>query len=175
MQLNQVLMDLLTRARASERAEGEQKHVALDGKTLWGTQRHLAEDQHKMHQVSLSEIQTGLVLTEHMVGEKENELSRIGEMLKPQWIKGRLISADALHTQHAFCRGIHLAGGDYLLLAKGNQPTLQEDLRLFFREPALDCQDRRTAQTCEKQHGRIETRELTASAELNDFLACPWT
>jgi len=175
VQLNQVLMDLLTRVRASERAEEEQRHVALDGKTLRGTQHHLAEDQAKMHQVSLYETQTGIVLTEHIVGDKENELSRIGEMLVPQWIKGRIVSADALHTQHAFCLGIQLAEGDYLLFAKGNQPTLQEDLRLFFREPPLDCLDWRTAQTCEKKHGRIETRELTASTELNDFLARPWS
>jgi len=36
------------------------------------------------------------------------------------------------------------AGGDYLLMAKGNQPTLREDLRLFFCDPTADCRDWRT-------------------------------
>jgi hypothetical protein len=66
VQLNEVLMDLLTRMRAQERKEGEQNHVALDGKTLRGTQGHLAEDQKKMHQVSLYETQTGIVLGEQI-------------------------------------------------------------------------------------------------------------
>ncbi|GAC1358585.1 MAG: ISAs1 family transposase [Ktedonobacteraceae bacterium] len=175
VQLNTVLMDLLTRARARQRKEGEQEHVALDGKTLRGTQGHLPEDQKKMHQVSLYETQTGIVLAEQIVGDKENELSRINEMLTPQCIKGRLVSADALHTQQAFCLGVTLAGGDYLLFAKGNQPTLHEDLRLFFHEPPLDCHDWRIAQSCDTGHGRLEMRDLIASTELNDFLSKPWT
>lgn len=44
-QLNQVLMALLTRVRAKTREPGEQQHVALDGKTLRGTQNHREEDQ----------------------------------------------------------------------------------------------------------------------------------
>jgi hypothetical protein len=165
LQLNAVLMDLLTRARAHERKEGEQQHVALDGKMLRGTQGHLPEDQKKMHQVSLYETQTGIVLAEHIVGEKENELSRIQEFLTPQCIKGRIVSADALHTQQAFCLGVTLAGGDYVLFAKGNQPTLHEDLRLFFHEPPLDCRDWRMAHTCDTGHGRLEMRDLVASTE----------
>lgn len=104
-QLNEMLMDLLTRVRAGKRIEGEQEHVARDDKTLRGTQGHLPEDQKKMHQVSLYETQTGIVLAEQIVGDKENELSRINEFLKPQWIQGRIVSADALQTQHAFCLG----------------------------------------------------------------------
>jgi hypothetical protein len=53
VQLRQVLMDLLTRTRATDRKAGEQQHVALDGKTLRGTLGHLAADQKKMHQISL--------------------------------------------------------------------------------------------------------------------------
>lgn len=174
VQLNQVLMELLTRVRAAQRKAGEQQVVALDGKTLRGTQGHLAKDQQPMHQVNLYETQTGIVLSEHIVGQKENEVSRIEEFLKPQWITGRLLSADALHTQHAFCLGVRLALGDSLLFAKGNQPTLYEDLRLFFTEPPLDCRDWRTTSTCEKGRGRLERREIVASTELNEFLGKQW-
>lgn len=173
-QLNQVLMDLLTRARARDREQEEQRHVALDGKTLRGTQGHLPADQEKMHQVSLYETQSGIVLKEHIVADKENELSRIQEFLTPEWMAGRIVSADALHTQHAFCLGVKGAHGDYVLFAKGNQATLEEDLRLFFTEPPADCHDWRTAQTCEKGHGRLQWRDLIASTELNEFLAQSW-
>ncbi len=109
--------------------------------------------------MSLYETQTGIVLSEQVVGDKENELSRINEMLSPQSIKGRIVSADALHTQQAFCLEVTLAGGDYVLFAKGNQPTLQEDLHLFFHEPPVDCHDWRTTHTCDNGHGRLEMRE----------------
>ncbi len=175
VQLNQVLMDLLTRVRAKQREEGEQRHVALDGKTLRGTQGHLPEDQQKMHQVSLYETHTGVVLKEQIVGKKENELSRVEEFLTPQWLKGRIISADALHTQQAFCLGVRLAGGDYVLVAKGNQPTLQEDLHLFFCEPPADCHDWRSASSCNNGHGRLERREVIASTELNEWLERSWS
>jgi predicted transposase YbfD/YdcC len=167
-------MDLLTRARAADRQPGEQQHVALDGKTLRGTQGHLAADQQKIHQVSLYETQTGIVLKEQVVADKENELSRIQELLAPEWMAGRIVSADALHTQHAFCRGVTGAHGDSVLFAKGNQATLEENVRLFFSEPPADCRDWRIAQTCEKAHGRLEWRTLVASTELNEFLAHPW-
>jgi len=173
-QVNEVLMSLVTRARAQNRRLGEQQHVALDGKTLRGTQQHLPEDQKKMHQVALYETQTGVVLKEQIVGDKENELSRIQEMLTQQLLKGRIVSADALHTQRAFCLATILAGGDYLLVAKGNQASLHEDLRLFFTEPPLDCQDWRPASQSNTGHGRLEQRLLIASTELNDFLAQEW-
>jgi predicted transposase YbfD/YdcC len=64
--------------------------------------------------------------------------------------------------------------GDYVLQAKDNQPTLADDLRLFFADPPQDCRDWRTARTVEKGHGRLEIRELVASTELNDFLGKQW-
>jgi DDE_Tnp_1-associated len=102
-QVNVVVTQLLTRVGAMKRcgeepsrlagqAEREQHvHVALDGKTLCGTLGHEAADQRKMHQ---------LALKEQVVGDKENELSIVSQFLSPVWVKGRIISADALHTQH---------------------------------------------------------------------------
>jgi len=186
-EVNQILSHLLIRAAAAKRcgeepsrlvgqvAREEHIHVALDGKTLRGTLGHLAADQQKMHQVGLYETRTGVLLKEQVVGEKENELSQVSEFLTPLWVKGRLISADALHTQQAFCTSVVAAGGEYVLFAKGNQPTLREDLRLFFREPPLDCRDWREAETVNKGHGRLEMRTLLASTELNEFLAPTWT
>ena len=186
-QVNEVLMQLLTRVGAMKRcrdepsrlvgqAECEQHvHVALDGKTLRGTLGHEAADQRKMHQLALYETRTGLVLKEQVVGDKENELTIVSQFLSPMWVKGRIISADALHTQHTFCGDVTHGGGYFLLVAKGNQPTLRDDLQLFFSEPPADCQDWRQARTVDKGHGRLEIREVVASTELNEFLADKWT
>ena len=79
-----------------------------------------------------------------------------------------------MHTQRTCCADIHHFGGYYVLLAKANQPTLEEDLRLFFSEPPPDCRDWRQARTWNKGHGRLELRELVASTELNEWLAATW-
>jgi hypothetical protein len=101
-QVNQALMDVLTRVRAEKRKPEEQMHVVLDGKTLRGTQNHLAEDQKRMHHMNLYEAKTGIVLKELVVAEKENELTHVKSFLTPLLLKDRVISADALHTQRSF-------------------------------------------------------------------------
>jgi DDE_Tnp_1-associated len=115
-QVNEVVTQLLTRVGAMQRCgdepsrllgqaeRGQHVHVALDGKTLRGTLSHEAADQRKMHQLALYETGTGLVLKEQVVGEKENELSIVSQFLSPMWVKGRIISADALHPTHLLQR-----------------------------------------------------------------------
>jgi hypothetical protein len=61
-----------------------------------------------------------------------------------------------------------------LLWAKRNQPTLHEDLRLFFQDPPLDCLDWRAESKANKGHGRQTRRLIQVSTELNDFLARDW-
>jgi predicted transposase YbfD/YdcC len=173
-QVNQVLMDLLTRVRAHKRETAEQEHVVLDGKTLRGTQQHQAADQKKVHHLNLYEAKTGIVLKEARVEEKAGELTHLNLFLTPVLLAGRIISADALFTQRSFCQQTLAAGADYLLTVKLNQPALHEDLALFFADPPVDCLDWRTASTCNKGHGRLENRFLWASTELNDFLARDW-
>jgi predicted transposase YbfD/YdcC len=183
-QVNAVLMQALTRVAATQRCGEEpsrlagqaqaEQHVALDGKTLRGTLGHKALDQRKMHQLALYDTQTGVLLKEQVTGEKQNELSIVSAFLTPVLVKGRIISADALHTQHAFCFTVTRWDGDYLLIAKDNQATLADDLRLFFTEPPHDCRDWQTARTGNLGHGRLEIRELVASTELNAFLGGQW-
>src|SRR5579859_6539062 len=181
-QVNALLTQTLTRVRAVERCGDEPSrllgqaeredhvHVALDGKTLRGTLGHEQADQRSMHQLALYETRTGLLLKEQVTGEKQNELSIVSEFLTPLWVSGRIISADALHTQHAFCTCVRRWNGHYVLIAKLNQACLREDLELFFSEPPPDCRDWRTARTVNKGHGRLEIREIVVSTELNEFL-----
>jgi hypothetical protein len=67
-----------------------------------------------MHQLALSEVQAGVVLKEQATGEKQNELSIVSEFLTPRLVQERILSAGALHTQHAFCftmaRGLRAGG-----------------------------------------------------------------
>ena len=135
----------------------------MDGKTLRGTLGHTAADQRKMHQLALSETGSGVILKEQITGEKQNDLSIVSQFLNPTLVKGRILSADARPSQCAFCARVTRWKGHYVLIAKGNQSTLREDLQLFFSEPPLDCRDWRTARTVDKGHGRLEIRDRTLS------------
>ena len=101
-------------------------------------------------------------------------ISSTPALVTPELIKGRIYSADAMHTQKNRCRQVIRAGGDYLLIAKNNQATLREDLALFLDDPEADRRYWQTARTCNKGHGRLEKRTLIATTELNEFLARDW-
>lgn len=54
------------------------------------------------------------------------------ELLKGLHLKNKVVCADAMQTQRAFCVQVLSGGGDYLLFAKKNQPTLWADIEQFF-------------------------------------------
>jgi hypothetical protein len=57
---------------------------------------------------------------------------------------------------------------------KENQPHLYEAIEYWFSGPhRLRSLDQRQAKTVNKAHGRIETRTLTATTALNDYLDWP--
>ncbi len=124
--------------------------------------------------MALYETQTGIVLAQQAVPDKANEITLEATLLTPPQVQGRIVTADAMHTQRACCAAITRFSGQYVLLAKANQPTLEEDLRLFFTEPPPDCRDWRQAHTWNKGHGRLERRGLIASTELNELLSAAW-
>jgi predicted transposase YbfD/YdcC len=121
-----------------------------------------------------SEVATGIVLATCTVQRKENEISALEHLLTPTLVNGRIISADAMPTQRRFCEQVTRWGGAYVLIAKGNQPTLHEDLALFFDDPPVPCAGGQSVTTLDKGHGRLERRTITVSTELRDWFAREW-
>jgi len=85
-------------------------------------------------------------------------------------IEGKDITADALLTQRNFAKYlVGLRHAHYHFTVKNNQPTLLEDISFFFqnrKEPDFTLCD-------PPDHGRIETRKIWITAELNDYLNFP--
>jgi predicted transposase YbfD/YdcC len=185
-EVTRVMQECLTRAEARRGCEEEpsrlatqaghdhRAHIAMDGKTMRGTLSHEAATQPSVHLLSLYEVKTGTVLAQRAVATKENEISAAPLLVTPELIKGRIYSADAMHTQKNWCRQVTRAGGDYLLIAKNTQANLREDLALFLDDPEADRRCWQTASTCNKGHGRLEKRTLLATTELHEFLARDW-
>jgi predicted transposase YbfD/YdcC len=114
------------------------------------------------------------VLWHQNVGEKENEISALKPLLEAHQIKGRVFTLDAMHTQRALCAHIHRGEGDYLLIAKGNQPTLREDIADLLEDRSPDRRRWKPAATWDKAHGRLEHREILCSPDLNEWFEKQW-
>ena len=87
-------------------------------------------------------------------------------------VAGNTITGDALYCQRDYCQQIRDAGGDYLVIVKGNQRELYNDIALAFAEPAWDGHYR-NAQAKNRHGNRWEIRQLQATAVLNDYLEWP--
>ena len=112
-------------------APGEEA-LALDGKTLRGSQKQGAPAPHLLSVVS---HRLGLTVGQAEVDAKTNEIPVAREVLAGLVLQGRVVTMDALLTQRALADQIVVGGGDYVMLAKGNQPTLEADIATVFASP----------------------------------------
>jgi hypothetical protein len=106
-----------------------ERTVALDGKTLRGSQGHQLPGVHLLA-AYCREVEA--VLAQLAVPGKTNEHKTALELLKLIPLKGTLITGDAAFTQRDLCAAVVQGEGDYFLTVKDNQPTLEADIRAAF-------------------------------------------
>ncbi len=144
--------------------------LAVDGKEVRGANTHGAQ----LHLVSLVQQDSGLILGQQPVPTKTNEIKAVPCLLAGRDLRGAVVTSDALLTQRALARQILAQGGHYLMVVKRNQPGLYEDLRVLFEEaPGGSWDDRESYTTRGHAHGRYETRTLTTSSQLREYLRWP--
>jgi len=166
------------RVLAGRKFFGKQVLLSIDGKVLRGT---LDETQSGSYLLAAYLPREGLVLMEIALAGKGGEIPGAAKLLKLVDLREKVVMGDALHTQRAVSIQIVEAGGDYIWFAKGNQPQLEEDIRLWFEpdpEPIPGQgrlpKDFETVTETSKGHGRLEERFLTVSSQLQDFLDWPY-
>ena len=104
--------------------------------------------------------------------KRTNEIKTAAPLLDNIDISGKTITADALLTQQAFARYlVEQRNADYHFTVKGNQKTLLDDIELFYRNTD-DKPDHVTVDS--PDHGRIETRKIWVTTELNEYLNFPY-
>src|SRR5256714_2108087 len=182
-ELLEVVAGCLTRWEAAQRCENEpsrlseqagqqeKQHVAVHGKTMRGTLGHESATQASVHVLSVYEVRTGLVLAQRSVAEKENEISAVKDLLTPVYVRDRVWTADAMHTQKMACQCLEQFGGKYLFFFKDNHPTAHEDLGLFFQDPNADQSTWGVFSQTEKGHGRLTTRLERTTTDMNEWFA----
>ena len=142
--------------------------IAIDGKTLCNSVDE-ASGISAIHMVSAFATGARLILAQQAVDEKSNEITAIPKLLALLDLKGHIVTIDAMGTQKAIAKQIVDQGGDYILALKGNQGTLNEDIRLF-----LETELKKSSSTVindsyediDKGHGRIESRKCFVSSQL---------
>jgi predicted transposase YbfD/YdcC len=104
--------------------------------------------------------------------KQTNEIKIAIPLLDSIDISGKTITADALLTQRAIARYlVAQRNAHYHFTVKGNQKQLMEDIAFYFenvdRKPDFSTVDG-------PDHGRIETRNIWTTTELNEYLDFPY-
>ncbi len=116
-------------------AGSEGQAVAIDGKTLRGARRANGSQVHLLSAVLHG---VGVTLGQCEVAEKSNEIPAARVLLEGLELRGRVVTADALHTQQELARWlVEEKGADYLFTVKDNQPTLRQDIAAGFEPVAF--------------------------------------
>ena len=132
--------------------------IHIDGKAMRGT-RQARQGLGALHLVSAWASQHGLTLGQVAVDAKSNEITAIPQLLELLDLRDKVVTIDAAGCQKDIAAQIVVAGGDYVLAVKDNQPTLHAEVREAFVS-ALDNEvaHLRRYHCEEKGHGRQERR-----------------
>ena len=138
--------------------------IAIDGKSLRRSFADVAV-RSPVHLVQAFAAEARLALGQVKVDGKSNEIAAMPQLLEMPALKGRIVTADAMHTQRATAEAVTARGGDYVLALKANQGSLHEDVRLYLDDPAR-ADELPSCQQVDGDHGRIETRRATVCHEV---------
>ena len=143
--------------------------VAIDGKTLRRS-FDKAAGKGAIHMISAWCSGQNLVLGQTRVDNKSNEITAIPKLLDLLEIEGAIVTIDAMGCQRDIAWLIVNKKADYVFSLKGNQGSLHEDIKIFFKEQlsvnyvdtTVCCHER-----VEKGHGRIEVRKVTQCTDVS--------
>lgn len=137
-------------ARAAPATAGL-RAIAVDGKVLRGSRTATAPAITLLAAMD----HTGSVLAQRQVSDKSNEIPAFAPLLNTLDLSHTVITADALHTQHAHGTYLRTRGAHYIAVVKANHPGLLDRIRrLPWQEIDLDHYERTRA------HHRQEIRRL---------------
>lgn len=143
--------------------------IAVDGKTARGSG---SGGEDALHMVSAFATELGLVLGQEKVAGKSNEIMAIPELLAALYLKGFLVSIDAMGCQKLIADQIVAQGGDYLLTVKGNQASLLRAIQDAFLDRKAEALRH---EWVEQSHGRrvAQIASVLPASEVVDRAA--WT
>lgn len=147
----------------SFQVEVANKVVAIDGKT---SRCSFDGDHRPMHLISAFVSELGIALGQLKTAEKSNEITAIPELISLLDLSGAIVTLDSMGCQTKIVERIVAKEADYIIGLKGNQATLNHDVRLFFQEKPSGA-SLQTSTTVDKGHGRLETRQCRVTDDID--------
>jgi predicted transposase YbfD/YdcC len=143
------------------------QQIAVDGKVSRRS-ADTANDMPALRMISAWATETGIVLGQMAVDPESNEITAMPLLLEAIDIESCDITADALHCQKETIITIINQKAHYTIAVKANQEHLYEDIvATFARLREQDSPSLQTDRSCEKGHGRIETRQYWVTNQID--------
>lgn len=103
--------------------------IAIDGKAIRGASTKSDPDSITPHILTAWATNQGLALGQLRVDNKSNEITAIPELLKEIFVKGSVITIDAMGCQKNIVADIIDKEADYIIAVKGNQKSLETAIK----------------------------------------------
>ena len=137
--------------------------IAIDGKTIRGASTKSDPQSVNPHILTAWATNEGLSLAQFKVADKSNEITAIPELLKKLFIKGSVLTIDAMGCQKDIVAGIVEHQANYIIAVKGNQKTLETAIKDTI---LLEIPDDLSISE-DLGHGRVEKRTCSVYANLS--------
>ncbi len=135
--------------------------VPIDGERLRSSNGSSLSNKAAIHMVSAFSSANGLVLGQRKIDDKSNEITATPKLLETLFLKGCIVTIDAMGCQKNIAEKIISQGADYVLALKENHKNLYDDVKLYLDTIAdnkLKNVPHQIVETNDKGHGRVEAR-----------------
>jgi predicted transposase YbfD/YdcC len=140
--------------------------VAIDGKTLRRSFER-SKDALPIHLLNAWSCENSVTLGQIRVADKSNEITAIPQLLKTLYLRGSIVTLDAMGCQKSVASKLREKGAEYVLALKSNHKDLYKDVELFFETETACGFSEYVGQKLETvdggEHGRIEIRRYYLS------------
>jgi predicted transposase YbfD/YdcC len=128
--------------------------VAVDGKSLRGAR---LDGGQRVHLLSAFDCATGATIAQRGVAEKANEISGFEPLIADLDVRGRIFTADSMHTQRKLATCLTSRNAHYIFGVKANQSRLLKQAKALLE--GVDV----AFETSDRGHDRTEERALRAA------------
>ena len=132
--------------------------------------RGISDNEHITHLVNLFAVDSRITIAQEKVPDKECERKALPQLLETVDVTGAIITMDAHYTYKPDLQHIINKGADFIVGIKGNQGNLEAEISNYFNQAYninFSSEEFKCHKTIEKDHGRIETRNICVSHNLD--------
>jgi len=161
------LVEETSRAVRRRESRAARRAFAADGKAVRGASR----DGKRRYLLSVATHDEGVVVAQHEIGEKTNEVPALVPLLTAlnayQPLAGAVLTVDAGHTVRAHGRAIRALGAHFVFTVKLNTPALARDCEAAEDWNSLPVE----YSVASHGHGRDERRTIRRAAATAEIRA----